>query len=164
MGLVPSLHVGSSQTRDQTHVSCIGWRILHHWATREALPSFLILFFNWRKTALQCCVGFCCTTQAIIIHICIFTYMHIYKRLLLEPPSLLPSHAPRSSESAEASHQLSVLHMVECTCQCYFLHLPHSLLPLQGPQVHFLYLSLHSFPANRLINTIFLHPLSIYMH
>ena len=26
---------GSSQTRDQTHVSCIGRRILYHWATRE---------------------------------------------------------------------------------------------------------------------------------
>ena len=28
---------GSSQSRDQTHVSCIGRQILYHWATREAL-------------------------------------------------------------------------------------------------------------------------------
>ena len=28
---------GSSQPRDRTHVSFIGRRILHHWATREAL-------------------------------------------------------------------------------------------------------------------------------
>ena len=28
---------GSSQARDQTHISCIGRRILCHWATREAL-------------------------------------------------------------------------------------------------------------------------------
>ena len=27
---------GSSQPRDQTRVSCIGKRILNHWATREA--------------------------------------------------------------------------------------------------------------------------------
>ena len=27
--------MGSSQIRDQTHVSCIGRRILYHWATRE---------------------------------------------------------------------------------------------------------------------------------
>ena len=29
-------HVGSSCIRDQTRVSCIGWRILYHRATREA--------------------------------------------------------------------------------------------------------------------------------
>ena len=28
---------GSSQPRAQTHVSCIGRQILHHWVTREAL-------------------------------------------------------------------------------------------------------------------------------
>ena len=28
-------HVGSSWTRDQTSVPCIGRRILNHWATRE---------------------------------------------------------------------------------------------------------------------------------
>ena len=26
---------GSSQPRDQTHVSCIGWQILYYWATSE---------------------------------------------------------------------------------------------------------------------------------
>ena len=36
-GLVALRHVGSSPTRDRTHVSCIGRQILHHWATREAL-------------------------------------------------------------------------------------------------------------------------------
>ena len=34
--LVALQHMGSSQIRDQTHVSCIGWRILYHWATKEA--------------------------------------------------------------------------------------------------------------------------------
>ena len=37
MGLVAPQHVGSSWTRARTHVSCIGRRILNHWATREAL-------------------------------------------------------------------------------------------------------------------------------
>ena len=36
MGLVAPWHVGSSQTRAQTHVPCIGRRILNHCATREA--------------------------------------------------------------------------------------------------------------------------------
>ena len=33
-------HIGSSQTRDQTRVSCIGRRILHRRAAREAPPNF----------------------------------------------------------------------------------------------------------------------------
>ena len=36
-GLVAPQHVGSSGTRDQTRVPCIGRRILYPWATREAL-------------------------------------------------------------------------------------------------------------------------------
>ena len=38
MGLVAPRHVGSSQTRDQTHVPCIGRQILNHCATREVPP------------------------------------------------------------------------------------------------------------------------------
>ena len=34
-GFVAPQHVGSSWTRDRTHVPCIGRRILNHWATRE---------------------------------------------------------------------------------------------------------------------------------
>ena len=36
MGLVAPRHVGSSQTRAQTRVPCIGRQILNHCATREA--------------------------------------------------------------------------------------------------------------------------------
>ena len=39
MGLAAVQYVGSSQTRDQTHVFCIGRWVLYHWATREALPK-----------------------------------------------------------------------------------------------------------------------------
>ena len=35
-GSVAPRHVGSFQTREQTHVSCIGRQILYRWATREA--------------------------------------------------------------------------------------------------------------------------------
>ena len=35
-GLVALGHMGSSQIRDPTCVFCLGRRILHHWATREA--------------------------------------------------------------------------------------------------------------------------------
>ena len=55
-GLVALRHVGSSQTRARTCVSCIGRQILNHCATREAqLPSFkkkfiyylFIIFYFW---------------------------------------------------------------------------------------------------------------------
>ena len=43
-GLVAPRHVGSSCTRDGTHVPCIERQILNHWTTRQApLHSF---FFN----------------------------------------------------------------------------------------------------------------------
>ena len=42
MGLVVLQHVGSSQTRDQTHVSYIGRQILYHWAIK---PQSLLLIF-----------------------------------------------------------------------------------------------------------------------
>ena len=49
-GLVASRHVGSSQARGRTRVSCIGRWILNHCATREA-PSALssiALLGSWR--------------------------------------------------------------------------------------------------------------------
>ena len=45
MGLVALQHVGSSQTRDQTHVPCIGRLILNHWTTRAVLQAC----FNWQS-------------------------------------------------------------------------------------------------------------------
>ena len=49
MGLAAPRHVGSSPTRYQTRVPCIGRRILSHCATREAPSTFffyLTLFFS----------------------------------------------------------------------------------------------------------------------
>ena len=39
LGVSCPQHVGSSQTRDQIRVPCIGKRILNHWTTREVSPS-----------------------------------------------------------------------------------------------------------------------------
>ena len=39
VGFIALWHLESSQTRDQTHVPCIGWLILNHWATRESLKG-----------------------------------------------------------------------------------------------------------------------------
>ena len=47
-GLDAPQHVGSSWTRDRTHVPCIGGLIL----------LFSLFIFNWRIIALQSCVGF----------------------------------------------------------------------------------------------------------
>ena len=50
MGLAALQHVGSSQTRDGTHVPCISRQILNHWTTREVLLCLLrveaFLFFS----------------------------------------------------------------------------------------------------------------------
>ena len=45
MGLGAPGHVGSSQTRDQTHVLSIGRQILMHWTTRE-IQYFFSLFLT----------------------------------------------------------------------------------------------------------------------
>jgi len=57
-------HVGSSRTRDQTLVSCIGRQILDHWATRGAPGRFsyseffhicgwLACYFGWSRMAVR---------------------------------------------------------------------------------------------------------------
>ena len=45
-GLVAPWHVGSSQTRAQTHVLCIGRRILNHCTTREVPIQVVLNFFQ----------------------------------------------------------------------------------------------------------------------
>ena len=54
MGLVAPRHVGSSQTRAQTRVPCIGRQILNHCATREALP----IFFNQVVFSILSCMNY----------------------------------------------------------------------------------------------------------
>ena len=63
-GLVAPRHVGSSQTRAQTHVPCIGRHIPNHCATREA-PSKALLKARWGRGKVGCCkllgVGILCS-------------------------------------------------------------------------------------------------------
>ena len=77
----------------------------------------LNLFFNWRKTALQCCVGFCRTR---------IRQNYIYNLSFFSLPPLPPSHPSRLSQSARllysvcymaVCHWLSILHMIVYTCR-----------------------------------------------
>ena len=114
-----------------------------YWKRREYV--FLGLFFNWRKIALWGCVGFCHTTElkaATVISLSLVSQAGL---------PVLPA----------APHRLSALYVTVDICRCSFLHSARSLLPLMCAQVHSLFWHLHSFPANRFINTIFLD--SIYM-
>ena len=53
MGLVAPWRVGSSQTRDRTHVPCIGRQILNHWTTGEAPGIMFPLVPLYRKLRLR---------------------------------------------------------------------------------------------------------------
>ena len=53
-------HMGSSQKRDGTCVSCIGKQILIHCTTREVLALvsyFVVLFLNWLYLSSDVIVG-----------------------------------------------------------------------------------------------------------
>ena len=53
MGLVAPWRVGSSQTRDRTHVPCIGRQILNHWTTGEGPGIMFSLVPLYRKLRLR---------------------------------------------------------------------------------------------------------------
>ena len=98
--------------------------------------------------------------SAVISH----NYTYITSLLPLSYPLPLKPPTPRGHHRADlgslrsiaTSHQLSILHMLLHRCGCFFLPSSHSLpLPL-WPQVHSPRGHLHSFPANRFINSIFL--------
>ena len=59
--LIAPQHVESSQTRDWTHVPCIGRWILNHWATREVHGNLLIVESWGERMAthvfLHCCLN-----------------------------------------------------------------------------------------------------------
>ena len=47
IGLAAPKHVESCWTRDGTHVPCIGWCILHHWAIKEVHGLALEIIHNY---------------------------------------------------------------------------------------------------------------------
>ena len=53
MSSIAPRHVGCSQTRNRTHVSCTGRQILYHWATWEAL-HFLLSFLYLKSRIWTC--------------------------------------------------------------------------------------------------------------
>ena len=109
-----SLAEGSSVPHSRSHCT----------ASKVVLLTFLyFFFFNWRKIALRCFVGFCRTAMWIS-----YKYTHIPALLSLPPPG--PSCPSRSSQSARlgsvcytaASHLFSALHVGVHLCWCSFLH------------------------------------------
>ena len=81
MGLVALQHVGSSQTRDQTCVPCIG-RILNHRTTRET-PYVTSLIYHRHQVfgfTIYICVG---------IYIYKFFFWVTVKMKIIEEPARL---------------------------------------------------------------------------
>ena len=87
-GLVAPWHVGSSQTRAQTRVPCIGRQILNHCATREAPETFFFL------TSLLECNCFTMLGQFLLYNkvnqLCVYVYSHIPSLLHLPPTLPIP--------------------------------------------------------------------------
>ena len=126
---------------------------------------YIYFFLIGGKLPFNVAMGFCCTMQ----HSHNYIYIYIY-RLPLKPPSTPPSHHYRSSQSAKlgslcytaTSHQLSVSHMIENICRCYFLHSSHSLLwPLCPQSVLYICVSI---PSLQIGSSIPLFLDSINMH
>ena len=65
MDLVALWHVGSSQTRDQMQVPCIGRWIFNHQVTREATEHIFNIFLLSRVVLLASCVK--CTSVSFNI-------------------------------------------------------------------------------------------------
>ena len=83
VGSVALWHVGSSQTRDQTDVPCIGQWTLNPWTTRETLCHILVSkVFDfccgiWVLLAVVCRVFFCvCVCVCVCVCINMYIWLH----------------------------------------------------------------------------------------
>ena len=76
MGLVAPRHVGSSQTRARTRVSCIGRQILNHCTTREALLSL------FEQNSVLISAGLLCVCAgSLFSHLSLFIWQDIFSGL-----------------------------------------------------------------------------------
>ena len=104
-----------------------------------SLSLSLFFFFNWRKIALQCCVGFCRTTSQISRY---YTHLPSFSSLPPFPPN--PSGSSQSQAGLPVLHSsvspATYLHMVVYICRCYFLCSSRSFLPSLHPQAHSLFM------------------------
>ena len=91
IGFAAPWHVGSSQTRDETCVPCIGRWILNHWAIREALFAFFFFFSNHlRGSILQSSLQ---TIQALVSQSETQTFQDIPRGQVTVPRSAHSSYA-----------------------------------------------------------------------
>ena len=123
------------------------------------LASFI--YFNWRLITLQYCSG-CC-------HTFMCTCVPHPESLSHLPPHPTPQghlSAPALSALSHASNLdwWSISHMVIYMFQCCSLKPSHLCLLPQSPKVCSLHLSLFCCLAYRVIVTIFLNSIYIYMH
>ena len=76
MGLVALLPVGSSLTRDWTHVPWVGRQILDHYTTRKPWDMFLILLAIWSPSWRLLCTHACSASLSnsfwwlVFLHLC----------------------------------------------------------------------------------------------
>ena len=124
-GLVAPWHVGSSQTRAQTRVPCIGRRILNHCTTREVL-ELGIPFFFFLRNAFICFIIylFIYLFLAVLgLHFCARAFSSCGKRgplfIAVRGPLLLRSTSSRRAGSVVVAHGPS------CSVAC-------GILPDQG--------------------------------
>ena len=75
----------------------------------------------------------------IYIHTYMYVYIYVYITFLLSllpspHPTLLGHHRVPACAPCFIQQLPSILHMIVCTCQCYFLNLSHPHLVLLCPQ------------------------------
>ena len=73
----------TGMAKSQTQLSTLAPMIKY--ICTQILPALFSFIFNWRRIALQCCVGFCHTAAWI-------SHRYPYAPPHLEPPSHLPPH------------------------------------------------------------------------
>ena len=139
IGSRSSLQTSLEKVKGVMHSSLGSWTPDFNIRTRFSLSLSLFFFFNWRKIALQCCVGFCRTTSQISRY---YTHLPSFSSLPPFPPN--PSGSSQSQAGLPVLHSsvspATYLHMVVYICRCYFLCSSHSFLPSLHPQAHSLFM------------------------